>query len=78
MSPRGWPPRLEVYQRLDVQIAELRQRLGGLPNPQEAADIWRGIWFEEAHHSTAIEGNTLVLRQVEQLWPRVVRSATRS
>ena len=67
MSPRGRPSRLEVYQRLDVQIAELRQRLGGLPNPREAADIWRGIWFEEAHHSTAIEGNTLVLKQVEQL-----------
>jgi Fic family protein len=41
--------------------------MGGLPNPLEAADIWRGIWFEEAHHSTAIEGNTLVLRQVEAL-----------
>lgn len=33
----------------------------------EAADIWRGIWYEEAHHSTAIEGNTLVLKQVERL-----------
>jgi hypothetical protein len=52
---------------LQVQIAELWQRMGGLPNPLEAADIWRGIWFEEAHHSTAIEGNTLVLKQVEQL-----------
>jgi len=41
--------------------------MGGLPNPLEAQDIWRGIWFEEAHHSTAIEGNTLVLRQVEAL-----------
>ena len=29
--------------------------------------IWRGIWLEEAHHSTAIEGNTLVLKQVEAL-----------
>jgi hypothetical protein len=67
MSPRGRPPRLEVYQRLTVQIAELWNRMGGLPNPQEATDIWRGIWFEEAHHSTAIEGNTLVLKQVEQL-----------
>jgi fido (protein-threonine AMPylation protein) len=56
-----------VYQRLTVQISELWQRMGGLPNPQEAADIWRGIWFEEAHHSTALEGNTLVLKQVEQL-----------
>lgn len=67
MSPRGRPPRHEVYQRLNVQIAELWGRMGGLPNPLEAADIWRGIWFEEAHHSTAIEGNTLVLKQVEQL-----------
>jgi Fic/DOC family len=64
---RGRPPRDEVYRRLDSQIAELWQRLGGLPNPLEAADIWRGIWFEEAHHSTAIEGNTLVLKQVEVL-----------
>jgi Fic family protein len=41
--------------------------MGGLPNPLEAADIWRDIWFQEAHHSTAIEGNTLVLAQVERL-----------
>lgn len=41
--------------------------LGGLPSPIEAEGIWRGIWFEEAHHSTAIEGNTLVLQQVEAL-----------
>jgi Fic family protein len=56
-----------VYARLRVQIEELRTRLGGLPSPLEAQDIWRGIWLEEAHHSTALEGNTLVLRQVEQL-----------
>jgi fido (protein-threonine AMPylation protein) len=56
-----------VYARLNVQIGELRERLGGLPSPAQAAGIWRGIWFQEAHHSTAIEGNTLVLRQVEQL-----------
>jgi hypothetical protein len=45
----------------------LRERLGGLPSPLEADGIWRGIWLEEAHHSTAIEGNTLVLKQVEAL-----------
>lgn len=56
-----------MYRRLHVQIGELRERLGGLPSPLAAKDIWRGIWLEEAHHSTAIEGNTLVLRQVEQL-----------
>lgn len=64
---RGRPRREAVYERLDLQIAELWQRLGGLPHPVEAQDIWRGLWYEEAHHSTAIEGNTLVLKQVEVL-----------
>ncbi len=64
---RGRPSRLELYRRLHADVADLRGRLGGLPTPLEAADIWRGIWYEEAHHSTAIEGNTLVLKQVEQL-----------
>ncbi|HWH31565.1 MAG TPA: Fic family protein [Egibacteraceae bacterium] len=64
---RGRPPREEIYARLETQIDELWQRMGGLPNPLEAADIWTGIWFQEAHHSTAIEGNTLVLKQVETL-----------
>ena len=64
---RGRPSRQAVYERLDAQIAELKERMGGLPNRLEAADIWKGIWFEEAHHSTDIEGNTLVLKQVEAL-----------
>jgi Fic/DOC family len=67
MSPRGRPSRQAVYERLDMQIAELWQRMGGLPSPAEAADIWRKIWYQEAHHSTAIEGNTLVFKQVEAL-----------
>ncbi|HEX3608094.1 MAG TPA: Fic family protein [Solirubrobacterales bacterium] len=66
-SRRGRPSRADVYKRLQVQIGELRDKLGGLPSPQEAEGIWRGIWLEEAHHSTAIEGNTLVLKQVELL-----------
>ena len=64
---RGRPSRPELYRRLHADVADLRGRLGGLPTPLEANDIWRGIWYEEAHHSTAIEGNTLVLKQVEQL-----------
>jgi hypothetical protein len=64
---RGRPTRTAVYDRLRVQIGELRDRLGGLPTPGEADGLWRGIWLEETHHSTAIEGNTLVLKQVEQL-----------
>jgi hypothetical protein len=66
-SRRGRPSRDAVYERLRLQIVELRDRLGGLPSPVEAEGIWHGIWLEEAHHSTAIEGNTLVLKQVEQL-----------
>ncbi|MCT9929728.1 Fic family protein [Planotetraspora sp. A-T 1434] len=33
----------------------------------EAEDIWSDIWHQEAHHSTALEGNTLVLREVQAL-----------
>ena len=64
---RGRPPRAEVYGRFATQVRELWERLGGLPSPLESQSIWRGIWYEEAHHSTAIEGNTLVLKQVEVL-----------
>jgi Fic family protein len=52
---------------LDRAIAELNQRFGGLPNPREAQSIWDDIWHQEAHHSTALEGNTLVLREVQAL-----------
>lgn len=41
--------------------------VGGLPLPAEAKEIWKDIWHEEAHHSTAMEGNTLVLREVQLL-----------
>ena len=65
--PLGRPSRIKVYQRLTIQVAELHDRLGGLPSPVEASGIWEDIWYEEAHHSTAIEGNTLVLKQVKLL-----------
>ena len=64
---RSMPPHLERYRRLQIQVAELRENLGGLPLYEEAADIWRSIWYEEAHHSTAIEGNTLILKEVQRL-----------
>jgi len=41
--------------------------MGGLPSPSEAEGIWTTIWYQEAHHSTALEGNTLVIAQVEAL-----------
>ncbi len=63
----GRPSRAQLYADLDQAFAELRERMGGLPSPVEADGIWTAIWFQEAHHSTAIEGNTLVLKQVERL-----------
>lgn len=64
---RGRPSRATVYARLDASMDQLRDRLGGLPRPREAEYIWADIWHMEAHHSTALEGNTLVLREVEAL-----------
>lgn len=67
---RGRPTRATVYARLDGLIDELHGRLGGLPKRGEAEYVWRDIWHLEAHHSTALEGNTLVLREVELLLER--------
>jgi Fic family protein len=67
MAGRGRPSRASVYERLSSAVAELDERLGGLPSPQEAQSIWADIWYEEAHNSTALEGNTLVLREVQLL-----------
>src|SRR5258708_11865738 len=64
---RGRPSRESLHQRLEFEVGELRARLGGLPLPAEAEDIWTAIWYEEAHNSTAIEGNTLIQREVELL-----------
>lgn len=67
MSTRGRRTRSALYGRLHAQIGELREQLGGLPAPHEARAIWHDIWLDETHHSTALEGNTLVLRQVAHL-----------
>ncbi|MFF3443690.1 Fic family protein [Streptosporangium sp. NPDC002721] len=67
MAGRGRPSRATVYERLDRALEELNQRLGGLPSPTEAQEIWSNIWHLEAHHSTALEGNTLVLKEVQAL-----------
>ncbi len=64
---RGRPGRATVYARLDAAIHELQTRLGGLPSPKESESIWADIWHQEAHHSTALEGNTLVMREVAEL-----------
>ena len=67
LPSRGRRSRGAIYRQLAEAVDELRTRLGGLPTPVEAEDIWGDIWFQEAHNSTAIEGNTLVLREVEAL-----------
>ena len=63
---RGRPSRGYILAQVDVGMADLA-RAGGLPNADENSQIWRDIWFEEAHNSTAIEGNTLVLKEVRTL-----------
>lgn len=63
---RGRPTREHVLARYDRSLEDL-WAVGGLPLPVEAEGIWEGIWHEETHHSTAMEGNTLVLRQVKAL-----------
>src|SRR5712691_5719670 len=70
-NPRrpGRPSRASIHERLATEVAAL-ESLGGLPRPAKATKIWRDIWFHEAHHSTALEGNTLVLKQVEALLAR--------
>lgn len=66
MSRRGRPSRAAIFAAVEDGVRELA-RVGGLPSPVENAAIWEEIWNEEAHHSTAIEGNTLLLKQVRVL-----------
>jgi len=63
---RGRPSRRFILEQVDLGMRDLA-RTGGLPSPVESAAIWRDIWYEEAHNSTAIEGNTLALKQVRIL-----------
>lgn len=60
------PSRDTIYERLETSVDGL-DGVGGLPLPAEAREIWKDIWHEEAHHSTAMEGNTLILREVQLL-----------
>jgi fido (protein-threonine AMPylation protein) len=66
MPGRGRPARVAIFAAVDQEVEELR-RIGGLPSPDENRDIWRDIWYAETHQSTAIEGNTLLLKQVRTL-----------
>jgi cell filamentation protein, protein adenylyltransferase len=63
---RGRPSRRLILESVDIGMSDLA-RTGGLPTANENEQIWRDIWYEEAHNSTAIEGNTLALKQVKVL-----------
>jgi len=63
---RGRPSRVSIYAAVEQSTADLNQ-IGGLPGPDVASGIWADIWYEETHNSTAIEGNTLILKQVQTL-----------
>lgn len=63
---RGRPSRKLILEQVDLALEDLR-RTGGLPSPAENEEIWHNIWIEEAHNSTAIEGNTLLMNQVRTL-----------
>jgi len=67
MTIRGRPSRQAIHQRLAFEAGELRDRLGGLPTSDQAEAIWTDIWYHEAYNSTALEGNTLILREVTAL-----------
>ena len=65
--PAGRPSRAAIYRRLDAAVADLHARFGGLPGPGQAPELWSTMRHLESHHSTALEGNTLRLNQVETL-----------
>ena len=67
---KGGPGRMSrdaLYRQLDDTLADVNERLGGLPSPAEARAIWDELWVHDTHNSTAIEGNTLILSEVERL-----------
>jgi Fic family protein len=63
---RGRPATSQIFKEF-AEVAKTLEEYSGLPSVSEARDIWDNIWYVEAHNSTAIEGNTLVLREVKAL-----------
>lgn len=57
--PRGRPTTEQLLDRVDNEVAVLRERFGGLPHSLELDHVLREIWLLETHHSTAIEGSSL-------------------
>jgi hypothetical protein len=64
---RGRPSWAEVLGRLTAAMEDIQGGFGGLPSRIEAEGIWNDISREEAHHSTAMVGNTLAQQEVNEL-----------
>ena len=64
-APRGRPSRQAVFEQFAEAMASLKAH--GLPPLEQARPLWDDLWHRDVHNSTAIEGNTLVLREVEAL-----------
>lgn len=61
------PSTADVIARLDEHTSLLHTDYGGLPRAVEADEILREIWIEDTYHSSALEGNALSRKQVEDL-----------
>ena len=67
LTRQGRPPRAGVYARAQELMSQVITTHGVLPTPASARAAWEELWIADAHNSTAIEGNTLVLAQVRGL-----------
>jgi hypothetical protein len=63
---RGRLSRLSIYEPLDDGMTEL-QRIGGLPEPDVASEIWHDIWYEETHNPTATR-RSLISDRARRVW----------
>lgn len=72
----GHPSRQQVLGRFDRSLEDL-WALGGLPLPMQR-ESGGGRLALQTHHSTAMEGNTLVSGRSRRCWSKGARSGTRS
>jgi Fic family protein len=63
---RGRPSSQKIFSQFASAMKSLME-YGGLPSLEQASAIWDDIWYVEAHNSTGIEDNTLLLREVKAM-----------
>lgn len=63
----GRPSLEKVFLKVENEISIFHKEMGGFPSDLKANEIWKDIWLEETHHSTALEGNTLNSREIYKL-----------